>query len=89
MKWGNYKLFDLDKPFEDNVKNLVGKFPETFRKKNDTTLSKINELTADYNKRKEEYDAMSNSIQELLNGLMKQGRSLAEAESVIRDWGLY
>lgn len=89
LKWGNYKLFDLDKPFEDNVKNLVGKFPETFKKKNDTTLSKINELTADYNKRKEEYDAMSNSIQELLNGLMKQGRSLAEAESVIRDWGLY
>ena len=89
LKWGNYKLFDLDKPFEDNVKNLVGKFPETFRKKNDTTLSKINELTVDYNKRKEEYDAMSNSIQELLNGLMKQGRSLAEAESVIRDWGLY
>ena len=89
LKWGNYKLFDLDKPFEDNVKNLVGKFPETFRKKNDTTLSKINELSADYNKRKEEYDAMSNSIQELLNGLMKQGRSLAEAESVIRDWGLY
>lgn len=89
LKWGNYKLFDLDKPFEDNMKNLVGKFPETFRKKNDTTLSKINELTADYNKRKEEYDAMSNSIQELLNGLMKQGRSLAEAESVIRDWGLY
>ena len=89
LKWGNYKLFDLDKPFEDNVKNLVGKFPETFRKKNDTTLSKINELTADYNKRKEEYDAISNSIQELLNGLMKQGRSLAEAESVIRDWGLY
>lgn len=89
LKWGNYKLFDLDKPFEDNVKNLVGKFPETFRKKNDTTLSKINELTSDYNKRKEEYDAMSNSIQELLNGLMKQGRSLAEAESVIRDWGLY
>ena len=89
LKWGNYKLFDLDKSFEDNVKNLVGKFPETFRKKNDTTLSKINELTADYNKRKEEYDAMSNSIQELLNGLMKQGRSLAEAESVIRDWGLY
>lgn len=89
LKWGNYKLFDLDKPFEDNVKNLVGKFPETFRKKNETTLSKINELTADYTKRKEEYDAMSNSIQELLNGLMKQGRSLAEAESVIRDWGLY
>ena len=89
LKWGNYKLFDLDKPFEDNVKNLVGRFPETFRKKNDTTLSKINELTADYNKRKEEYDAISNSIQELLNGLMKQGRSLAEAESVIRDWGLY
>ena len=89
LKWGNYKLFDLDKPFEDNVKNLVGKFPETFRKKNDTTLSKIKELTADYNKRKEEYDAMSNSIQELLNGLIKQGRSLAEAESVIRDWGLY
>ena len=89
LKWGNYKLFDLDKPFEDNVKNFVGKFPETFRKKNDTTLSKINELTADYTKRKEEYDAMSNSIQELLNGLMKQGRSLAEAESVIRDWGLY
>ena len=80
LKWGNYKLFDLDKPFEDNVKNLVGRFPETFRKKNDTTL---------YNKRKEEYDAISNSIQELLNGLMKQGRSLAEAESVIRDWGLY
>ena len=44
LKWGNYKLFDLDKPFEDNVKNLVGKFPETFRKDNDERSSLKSEI---------------------------------------------
>lgn len=44
LKWGNYKLFDLDKPFEDNVKNLVGKFPETFRKDNNERSSLKSEI---------------------------------------------
>ena len=44
LKWGNYKLFDLDKPFEDNVKNLVGKFPETFIKDNDERSSLKSEI---------------------------------------------
>ena len=44
LKWGNYKLFDLDKPYEDNVKNLVGKFPETFRKDNDERSSLKSEI---------------------------------------------
>lgn len=47
LKWGNYKLFDLDKPFEDNVKNLVGKFPETFRKDNDERSSLKSEINGE------------------------------------------
>ena len=47
LKWGNYKLFDLDKPFEDNVKNLVGKFPETFRQGNDERFSLIGKKGAE------------------------------------------
>ena len=47
LKWGNYKLFDLGKPFEDNVKNLVGKFPETFRQGNDERFSLIGKKGAE------------------------------------------
>lgn len=47
LKRGNYKLFDLDKPFEDNVKNLVGKFPETFRQGNDERFSLIGKKGAE------------------------------------------
>lgn len=47
LKWGNYKLFDLDKPFEDNVKNLVGKFPETFRQGNEEKYSLIGKKGAE------------------------------------------
>ena len=47
LKWGNYKLFDLDKPFEDNVENLVGKFPETFRQGNEEKYSLIGKKGAE------------------------------------------
>ena len=35
LGWGNYKLFDLDKTFDDNVKSLTGKFPEKFDTRSD------------------------------------------------------
>ena len=85
MEWGNYKLFDLNKPFEDNVKNLVGKFPNTFRKENDTTLSRINELTADYNNRKAEYAAMSKDIQEKMGEMLKTNPSSVDVVKQIQQ----
>jgi hypothetical protein len=30
LQWGNYKMFDLDKPFEENVPKLKGAFPEQY-----------------------------------------------------------
>lgn len=89
MKWGNYKLFDLNKPFEDNVKSLVGKFPNTFRKENDRTLSRINELTADYSNKKAEYATASENVKKHLDNLMNRGFSSAEATETIKEWGLY
>lgn len=32
LQWGNYKMFDLDKPFEENVAKLKGAFPEQYAK---------------------------------------------------------
>ena len=56
LKWGNYKLFDLDKPFEDNVKNLVGKFPETFRQGNEEKYSLIGKKGAEALENNDDYN---------------------------------
>ena len=83
MEWGNYKLFDLNKPFEDNVKNLVGKFPNTFRKENDDVLSQINKLTADYNNRLTEYLSMSKNIKIKMDDMLKTNPSSVDVAKQI------
>lgn len=45
LMWGNYKVFNLDKSFEDNVAGLTGSFPSEFDPyKIDEQTSKKNEL---------------------------------------------
>lgn len=45
LMWGNYKVFNLDKSFEDNVAGLTGSFPSEFDPyKIDAQTSKKNEL---------------------------------------------
>lgn len=83
MEWGNYKLFDLNKPFEDNVKNLVGKFPNTFRKENDDVLSRINKLTADYGNRLTEYLSMSKNIKIKMDDMLKTNPSSVDVAKQI------
>lgn len=47
LQWGNYKMFDLDKPFEENVAKLKGAFPEQYAKyslKDDSKADRIEKL---------------------------------------------
>lgn len=45
LMWGNYKVFNLDKSFEDNVAGLTGSFPSEFDPyKIDEQTRKKNEL---------------------------------------------
>ena len=45
LMWGNYKVFNLDKSFEDNVAGLTGSFPSEFDPyKIDEQTNKRNEL---------------------------------------------
>lgn len=45
LMWGNYKVFNLDKSFEDNVAGLTGSFPSEFDPyKIDEQTNKKNEL---------------------------------------------
>ena len=83
MEWGNYKLFDLNKPFEDNVKNLVGKFPNTFRKENNDVQSRINKLTADYNNRLTEYLSMSKNIKIKMDDMLRTNPSSVDVANQI------
>ena len=83
MEWGNYKLFDLNKPFEDNVKNLVGKFPNTFRKENNDVQSRINKLTADYNNRLTEYLSMSKNIKIKMDDMLRTSPSSVDVAKQI------
>lgn len=71
--WGNYKLFDLNKPFEENVVNVKGKVPEEFDphkfEKNRAEIGAIN-------KQKKELEAKLNALEEVRrtrnNDILKQ-----------------
>ena len=71
--WGNYKLFDLNKPFEENVVNVKGKVPEEFDphkfEKNRAEIGAIN-------KQQKELEAKLNALEEVRrtrnNDILKQ-----------------
>lgn len=65
LMWGNYKVFNLDKSFEDNVAGLTGSFPSEFDPyKIDEQTSKKNELKKQI---KETEDAYNSTGQERNN----------------------
>ena len=73
LMWGNYKVFNLDKSFEDNVAGLTGSFPSEFDPyKIDEQTNKRNELKKQI---KETEDAYNSTVQERVkyqNQLMKE-----------------
>jgi site-specific DNA-cytosine methylase len=65
LMWGNYKVFNLDKSFEDNVAVLTGSFPSEFDPyKIDEQTNKRNELKKQI---KETEDAYNSTGQERNN----------------------
>ena len=65
LMWGNYKVFNLDKSFEDNVAGLTGSFPSEFDPyKIDEQTRKKNELKKQI---KETEDAYNSTGQERNN----------------------
>lgn len=65
LMWGNYKVFNLDKSFEDNVAGLTGSFPSEFDPyKIDEQTNKKNELKKQI---KETEDAYNSTGQERNN----------------------
>lgn len=65
LMWGNYKVFNLDKSFEDNVAGLTGSFPSEFDPyKIDEQTRKKNELKKQI---KETEDAYNSTWQERNN----------------------
>lgn len=65
LMWGNYKVFNLDKSFEDNVAGLTGSFPSEFDPyKIDEQTNKRNELKKQI---KETEDAYNSTGQERNN----------------------
>ena len=65
LMWGNFKVFNLDKSFEDNVAGLTGSFPSEFDPyKIDAQTSKKNELKKQM---KETEDAYNSTGQERNN----------------------
>lgn len=73
LMWGNYKVFNLDKSFEDNVAGLTGSFPSEFDPyKIDTQTSKKNELKKQIKETEEAYKLTGQERKEYQNQLMKE-----------------
>lgn len=72
LMWGNYKVFNLDKSFEDNVAGLTGSFPSEFDPyKIDEQTSKKNELKKQIKETEEAYKLTGQERKEYQNQLMK------------------
>lgn len=70
---GNYKAFDLNKPFEEQIKNVVGKVPEEFDPyKVDRNREKISDLKKQIKETHAKLDAAGNKRIAYQNQLMKQ-----------------
>lgn len=73
LMWGNYKVFNLDKSFEDNVAGLTGSFPSEFDPyKIDAQTSKKNELKKQIKETEEAYKLIGQERKEYQNQLMKE-----------------
>ena len=73
LMWGNYKVFNLDKSFEDNVAGLTGSFPSEFDPyKIDEQTSKKNELKKQIKETEEAYKLTGQERKEYKNQLMKE-----------------
>lgn len=73
LMWGNYKVFNLDKSFEDNVAGLTGSFPSEFDPyKIDAQTSKRNELKKQIKETEEAYKLTGQERKEYQNQLMKE-----------------
>lgn len=73
LMWGNYKVFNLDKSFEDNVAGLTGSFPSEFDPyKIDEQTSKKNELKKQIKETEEAYKLIGQERKEYQNQLMKE-----------------
>ena len=70
---GNYKAFDLNKPFEEQVKNVVGKVPDEFDPyKVDRNREKISDLNKLIKETRALLDAAGNERIAYQNQLMQQ-----------------
>lgn len=70
---GNYKAFDLNKPFEEQVKNVVGRVPSEFDPyKIDRNREKISDLKKQIKETHAKLDAAGNERFAYQNQLMKQ-----------------
>ena len=73
LMWGNYKVFNLDKSFEDNVAGLTGSFPSEFDPyKIDEQTNKRNELKKQMKETEEAYKSTGQERMEYQNQLMKE-----------------
>lgn len=73
LMWGNYKVFNLDKSFEDNVAGLTGSFPSEFDPyKIDAQTSKKDELKKQMKETEEAYKLTGQERVEYQNQLMKE-----------------
>lgn len=73
LMWGNYKVFNLNKSFEDNVAGLTGSFPSEFDPyKIDAQTSKKNELKKQMKETEEAYKLTGQERKEYQNQLMKE-----------------
>lgn len=73
LMWGNYKVFNLDKSFEDNVAGLTGSFPSEFDPyKIDEQTSKKNELKKQIKETEDAYNSTGQERKEYQNQLMKE-----------------
>lgn len=72
LMWGNYKVFNLNKSFEDNVAGLTGSFPSEFDPyKIDEQTNKRNELKKKIKETEEAYKLTGQERVEYQNQLMK------------------
>jgi site-specific DNA-cytosine methylase len=73
LMWGNYKVFNLDKSFEDNVAGLTGTFPSEFDAyKIDEQTNKRNELKRQIKETEDAYNSTGQERNKYQIQLMKE-----------------
>lgn len=73
LMWGNYKVFNLDKSFEDNVAGLTGSFPSEFDPyKIDEQTRKKNELKKQIKETEDAYNSTGQERNDYQILLMKE-----------------